>query len=269
MNYAAAVRDNNPYYLDDCREDGIVAPPMMAVALTWPISERFLDFWGPFTTADVLSRQVHYTEHIIWHRCMRPGDSLTVQGELVSIVPYRTSTNMVVCYTATDSAGKVVFEEYLGAILRGVKCIGEGRIRDLPSVPELTDRSAVEWEKPVEIDPLAAHIYDGCTGIVFPIHTSAKFARSVRLPGILYQGTATLSVAVKEVLDAEADGNPFQLRAVNGCFTGMVFPNSTINVRLVGRMPVEKGVGLFFDVLADGRKVVSDGYVELRGLGRN
>lgn len=265
MNYAAAVQDDNPYYLDDSREEGIVAPPMMAVALTWPLSERFEDFWGPFTTPEVLSRQVHYTEHIIWHRCMRPGDSLTIQGELVRVTPFRTSTNMVVCYTATDSAGNIVFEEYLGAMLRGVTCVGEGQTRELPSVPEVSDNDATVWEKPVEIGPLAAHVYDGCTGVVFPIHTSVKFARSVRLPGILYQGVATLSVAVKEVLNAEGAGNPYRLRAVNGCFTGMVFPNSTIQVRLLGRAPMERGVGLFFDVLANGRKAVSDGYVELRG----
>src|SRR6185295_17780379 len=31
MNYAAAVHDQNPWYFDDERDEGIVAPPMLAV----------------------------------------------------------------------------------------------------------------------------------------------------------------------------------------------------------------------------------------------
>ncbi|MEW6110922.1 MAG: MaoC family dehydratase N-terminal domain-containing protein, partial [Thermodesulfobacteriota bacterium] len=38
MNYAAAIDDHNPVYFDDEREGGIIAPPMFAVAVTWPIS---------------------------------------------------------------------------------------------------------------------------------------------------------------------------------------------------------------------------------------
>ena len=34
MNYAASLNDNNPYYFDDERKDGIVAPPIYAVAIT-------------------------------------------------------------------------------------------------------------------------------------------------------------------------------------------------------------------------------------------
>ena len=39
-NYAAALDDANPRYLDDSLPGGLVAPPMFAVAVTWPISER-------------------------------------------------------------------------------------------------------------------------------------------------------------------------------------------------------------------------------------
>ena len=30
MNFAASIGDANPYYFDDTREDGIIAPPMLA-----------------------------------------------------------------------------------------------------------------------------------------------------------------------------------------------------------------------------------------------
>jgi len=38
------VQDRNPWYFDDERAGGIIAPPMQAVALTWPIFECFQEF---------------------------------------------------------------------------------------------------------------------------------------------------------------------------------------------------------------------------------
>ncbi|MBN2307908.1 MAG: MaoC family dehydratase N-terminal domain-containing protein, partial [Candidatus Hydrogenedentes bacterium] len=88
MNYAAAVGDGNPFYFDDEREGGIIAPPMLAVALTWPIAEHMPQFWpADGFPLEVLQRQVHMTEHLIWHRTMRPGDALTITGEAVAIAP--------------------------------------------------------------------------------------------------------------------------------------------------------------------------------------
>ena len=40
MNYAAAIGDDNPWYFDDEREGGIIAPPMLSVALTWPFGQN-------------------------------------------------------------------------------------------------------------------------------------------------------------------------------------------------------------------------------------
>ena len=44
MNYAAAIHDDNPHYFDDERREGIIAPPMFAVAATWPIIENLPEF---------------------------------------------------------------------------------------------------------------------------------------------------------------------------------------------------------------------------------
>jgi hypothetical protein len=46
MNYAAAIDDNNPLYLDDKRDEGIIAHPMFAVAVTWPVIENIPGFSG-------------------------------------------------------------------------------------------------------------------------------------------------------------------------------------------------------------------------------
>ena len=36
-NYTAAIQDNNPVYFDDRREYGLVAHPMFAAVVTWPV----------------------------------------------------------------------------------------------------------------------------------------------------------------------------------------------------------------------------------------
>ena len=266
MNYAAGLNDPNPCYFDEERPGGVVAPPMLAVALTWPLSERFAEFWehGDFPL-EVLARQVHYSEYIEWERPMRPNDRLRIEGEVVAIAPHRAGTYLVIRYDAHDKKGAPVFHEYIGALLRGVACTDEGQGAD--SLPEITRRKTTEgpvWEKVAPVDPLAAHIYDGCADIHFPIHTSAAFAHSVGLPGILYQGTATLSLAVREITNLEAEGDPARVRQTSCLFTGMVFPGSDITIRALAREETDEMKHIYFCVLnADGKPALRSGCVAL------
>ena len=73
MNYAAAIFDSNPLFFDDERNGGVLVHPMFSVAVTWPIVEQLSQY---LDTADipleVLSTQVHYTEHLLFHRQIRP-----------------------------------------------------------------------------------------------------------------------------------------------------------------------------------------------------
>ena len=266
MNYAAAVHDHNPRYFDDERTQGITAPPMMAVALTWPISQRL---WEYIEADDfprqILATQVHYTEHLEFHRPLRPGDKLKIQGNIAAMTPHKAGTLVVIRYVATGGSGDPVFTEHLGGLMRGVKLADEGRgAEDLPRIPRLESESGPVWESIVPIDPLAAHVYDGCSDIFFPIHTSPAFAHRVGLPGIILQGTATLAYSVREIINREAGGNSDLLRSVACRFTGMVFPGSDIRVVLDARVTDQTGTNLFFSVInAEGQKAVSDGCARL------
>jgi acyl dehydratase len=112
---------------------------------------------------------------------------------------------------------------------------------------------------------LRPHLYDGCTDIVFPIHTSRAFARQVGLPGNILQGTATLAFAVREIINREAGGDPLILKSVFCRFTGMVFPGTVIRVQLVGKSVKDNGTNLHFIVLnQEGQKAISGGYAFLK-----
>jgi len=267
MNYAAGVGDDNPWYFDDERDQGIVAPPLFNVAVTWPILERIWEFIDTDRfPPEVLFTQVHHTEHLVFHRPLRPGDHLTVQGKIAAILPHRAGTRVVICFEALDREGQQVFTEHTGALMRGVSCIGGGQGQEvLPAVPSGPEEDLAFWETTLPIDPLRPFLYDGCTNIFFPIHTSRSFARRVGLPGIILQGTATLALAAREILNREAGKDPRRLQTFSGRFTGMVLPGTSIRVKLVGKTPRTDGTDLHFVVHnGEGQPAISKGYAFIK-----
>lgn len=266
MNYAAAVGDRNTCYFDDRRKAGLSAHPMLPVAITWNITGRIWEYIeADKFPLEALLTQVHHTETIVHHRPLAPGDHLTIEGIIAAIKSHRSGTRVTIRYAAVDNDGQPVFTEYCGALLRGVTCVGGDRqTGELPTLPAADTPARSLWTAPVGIDLLAPHIYDGCTDVVFPIHTSPKFADSVGLPGIIYQGTATLALAVREIVDREAEHQPSRIKTISGRFTGMVHPGTHIDIHLTERRSTAAGQALFFEVHTnDGQKAISHGYAEL------
>lgn len=264
MNYAAAIGDANPRYLDDADGKAIIAPPMFAVAATWPVSERIYAFLeGTDFPVGLLQTQVHYSEHLAFHRPVRPGDTLTIKGRIAAILPHRAGTVTVIRFDALDRDGAPVFTEHVGALLRGVACVGEGRgaqdIPAMPAPPSPDDAAAMCWEESVHIDRLAPFVYDGCTNIHFPIHTSVGFARMVGLPDIILQGTATLAHAVRAITDREAGGDATRLKEIACRFSGMLVPPGDMRIRLTARRERDEGAELFFEVDGDAGRLLSNG----------
>jgi len=271
-NFAAAIQDDNPLYFDDTRENGLVAPPTFPVAVTWPILSnlgRYIE--SREFPKEVLFTQVHYTEHLILHRLVRPGDALDLTGQIAALLPHRAGTHAVIELTATDKEKKPVFTEYIGAMLRGVECLGEAGRQQLPSLPEFDPPDppdppgAPVWTCKRKIERWLPYVYDGCTHIEFPIHTSPKFAKEVGLSGIILQGTATLALAVREIVNREADGDPDRISQIACNFTGMVKPGTTIEINCLGYKEHFHHRDIFFNVLnADNKQALRSGYLKLK-----
>jgi len=268
MNYAAALQDNNLCYFDDERKEGIVAPPMYAVAVTWPIIENLRDFMsGKKLPYRVMSTIVHYSEHLIIHRLIKPGDELTIKGKIIAMLPHQAGTHIITCFEALDKNNAPVFREYMGGMLRGVECIGEANgIENLPTIPQGEISDKFLWKEVLPIDKLQTFIYDGCSRIYFPIHTSKKFAHMVGLSDIILQGTATLAYAVREITNKEAKGNPENIKEISCNFTGMVMPGTNIEIQLNNKSEIEDNVSLFFNVFNnEQKKAIRNGYIKLKG----
>jgi acyl dehydratase len=169
-------------------------------------------------------------------------------------------------FDASDGQEVPVFTEHMGGLMRGVRCTDGGRgSEQLPQVPKHSGEEAFLWESAAFVDRMAPFIYDGCTGIHFPIHTSVKFAHAVGLPDIIHQGTATLALAVREVINREVGGDPRTVRSIACRFTEMVISGSEIRIQLAGREAGSGGNHLFFHVLNhEGKKAISEGVITLQ-----
>ncbi|MBA3012073.1 MAG: MaoC family dehydratase N-terminal domain-containing protein [Proteobacteria bacterium] len=265
-NFAAAIQDGNPLYFDDRAKQGIFAPPTFPVAVTWPILSNLGDFIeSKDFPKEVLFTQVHYTEHLIVHRLIRPGDALCLTGQIITLLPHRAGTHAVIEVAAVDTENNPVFTEYIGAMLRGVECLGEKGRQLLPAIPDSDPSATPVWTCPIRIDPLLPYVYDGCTHIEFPIHTSPKFAESVGLPGIILQGTATLACAIRELIKQEADCDPTRIQEIACKFTGMVKPGTAIEICCLGDKDHLHHRDLFFEVItAENKRAIRSGYLKIK-----
>jgi len=264
-NYAAAIQDNNPKYFDDRQEDGIVSHPMFAVSVTWPVLSRLENFIESKNfPKEVLMTQVHYTEHLILHRLILPEDELSLTGTLKAFLQHRAGTHTIIRRDAKDKNGALVFTEYIGAMLRGVSCGEGGKAGRLPLIPENNTEGEVLWTSTIHIDPLRPYVYDGCSNIEFPIHTSPKFAKAVGLPGIILQGTATLAYAIRELVNNEADKDPARISEIACRFTGMVLPGTDVKVCCTGKKSHKDFTDVFFEVQnSEQKKAIRTGYVKI------
>jgi acyl dehydratase len=264
MNYAAAIDDPNPWHFADDRPEGIVAPPMMTWALTWPFSVGRKQYWkGHAMPPEVGPRGVHFTEEMEWVRPLRPGDKLSIVGEVIEYLAHRAGTYVRTRYVAVDAFGERVFTQNTGGMLRDVRCvdeIGEYKARG----PGVDTSRGPERTVKIPIHPLAAHIYDGCADIHNPIHTSKAFAQSVGLSDIILHGTATLAFAVKNITNIEGGGDPNRVKGLYSSFTGMVFLGTEVELQVLGSRDADGQKELFFQVLnPDGGKAIRDGRVTL------
>ena len=135
---------------------------------------------------------------------------------------------------------------------------------DLPARSRAGSDQAV-WSSEVKIAKTLPYVYDGCTDIVFEIHTSPAYAHSVGLPDIVVQGTASLALSVREIVSKELGGDPRGICAIGARFTGMVFAGNTVSVELLERREAPAGTELFFRTKNKdtGKVAVSDGYIKI------
>lgn len=261
--YAAGVGDWNPRYFNDDSPDGILAPPCLVYRLQW----NARDMPGaPMGTAPP-TRHVHASTDLRFERPIRAGDIITVQGKRIVVAQRPPGVYVVTRYEMRDVSGAVVATMDDGAIARGARIDGvDVALADTPPLPHATGQETGGWSVTVGIAREAPHVYTECADIWNPIHTERRVALAAGLPDIILQGSATMAIAARELVNRIASSDPSRLARLAGQFRAMVIPGEEIRIVCSGVSGDEQGErAAFFEVLnAKGEPAVKSGVAAFR-----
>ena len=157
------------------------------------------------------------------------GDRLNTSARVTGLAHRRAGTLMTVRLETVDGKGRQVTTSDYGSVYRDVGFDGEdtGAGVEGRGGSEMPDAAV---ELPVTVPAGLAHVYTECARIWNPIHTDVAVARAAGLPAIILHGTATLALAVSQVL-YQAAADPRGVTRVDARFTGMVRLPSRLTIR--------------------------------------
>jgi acyl dehydratase len=273
MAYAAALGETAAEYLDTTRRDGIVAHPLFPVCYEWPLA---LGLRAATLGDDIAPRGVHATHDLTLHRLPRAGDRLRTTAVVTAVEARAPGAYVLSRFETVDNEGERVSTTVYGSLYRGVACEGApahtDRTRRTETGPAMGSpvqsgqshaTSPPDWSASVAIAPTLAHLYTECARIWNPIHTDRAVAQAAGLPDIILHGTATLGLAVSEIL-RHVPASAASVTRIACRFSAMVRLPSTITVQ--GWLPSEHrdGRAVGFQVLnAEGRAALTRGCVIL------
>ncbi len=268
MAYSAGLGDMHACYLDTTLEAGIVAHPLFSICPEWPVVEASRNLLHPYgLTEEERHRVVHSTHDVQVHRLIRPGDRLLTQATILSVEAKAPGALVLVRIDTRDQHDEPVATTVQGHLYREVATVGNSQ-SPCASIPPRPERIA-HRESPIKtirrpVGANAAHIYTECARIWNPVHTDVAVAKAAGLPDIILHGSATLALAVSDIVDHVDAGDASQIHRVYGAFRSMVRMPSTIEVLIYPPTARANAVNVRFEVInAEGHPAVADGLVTL------
>jgi len=260
QKYARAYNDDNPAFFDASRSNGIVAPPMFAVTVTWnALMTAVLD---PSLQADLL-RLVHGEQDMEFTNPIRPGDIISASAKIISIETKASGETMTVELLASNQSGQPVNKTLFSAFIRG------GRNRDAvraesaaERVPEPA-RGDPAFTVAQKIDDDQTYRYADASGDRNPIHTDASVAKMAGLPGIIVHGLCTMAFTSKVAIEKLCAGDPTRLKRLRVRFSRPVLPGQTITTKIwPNPEPPDRQIFNFETYNQNNQPVIKDGLVE-------
>ena len=256
MAYSASLGLDDSRYYDTLAAYGPVAHPLFSVCYEWPAAVALR---GKTVRESWALLGVHATHHVVIHRHPRADDRLLTRAQIIEVRPSRAGTLVVARFATVDRNGGPVTTTDYGSVYRGISTEAEARapVDDLPRA-ERPGADETRWTVTVPVAARAAHVYSECARIWNPIHTDIAVARMAGLSAPILHGSATLALAVSQVVQQDLGGDPRRVAEIAVRFTGMVPMPSSFVVR--GRA-CRAGVIAFDAVGANGESVLADGIV--------
>ncbi|NOZ85659.1 MAG: hypothetical protein GXP49_05245 [Deltaproteobacteria bacterium] len=252
MDYTRAYGDDNPAFLENYDDKGIVAPPMFAVVF------QLEPVMTPLFDQDVgvnMMKLVHGEQAMKFHKLVRPGDKVLSKCVILGMEEKSSGELLELEVTSTDQQGEILVVSNGVMFIRGKKKKDKSEVaeekagkKDLKAWEEKEAgfTGGLLLERTIVTDKDQPDRYSQASGDMNPIHLDDDFARSVGLPGRIMHGLCTMAICQKVLIDGMCDRDPARLKSFKVRFSGMVVPGEGITTRVwkVEEKSGEMAVGL-------------------------
>ena len=262
MNYAAAVNDRNPVFLDN-RGSAMPAHPAYVSQLEWQPLVDVLQAAGDRAgmSDGERMRGVHSFNDTKLPGAIYSGDELSCSATIVGVEQRRSGARVSFDISTTNQHDQPV------AVSRTVTIFRDVDVVDGDVIPESWDGATIDLDaeptrqEVIPLGPFAAHVFSECARDYNPMHTDVKVATKAGLPGLILHGTATFAYALTSLTNHEGGGDPASVRRIRGRLGAMVLCPSDMTLRVYADPTAERRFG--FQILNDqSEPAIDDGLIE-------
>jgi len=255
--YAVGSNDTtNPYYWDESRPGGIIAPPMFGVV-----------YGGICIPGVVFDKElgmnvmmmVHGEQDMRYYKPVKAGMKIKSRAKIVDIIDKGSGELCQFTVTSWDQAGEKIAEALTGFFVRvgGSGKKGEKEPEPGPGATIFEDKKKVLAKQ--------TYIYAWASGDHNFIHVNPEMAvKMAKLPGIILQGLCSMAFCQNTVVDKLCkDRNPELLKRLAVRFAKPVFPEDELTItgwEIQGGSPRKIG---FEAKRQDGTVVIKNGLAEV------
>lgn len=257
MKYARAYNEDNPWFLDESRPGGIIAPPMFGVVVSWfAVGSVVAD---PDLRVDLL-HLLHSGQDMHFFCPVQPGDMITSQGKVLSIGEKAAGETLVVEVSCRNQKEEEVQKILFTAFIRGKR----SREKQEEKPAEETPVGEPLLRVSQAIDQDQTYRYAEVSGDHNPIHVDENVARMVGLSGIIVHGLCTMAFTSKVIIDRLCGGDPRRLKRLWVRFSRPVFPGQTVTTHVWERsLRGRLSVYAYETYNPEGQAVIRDGIAEI------
>jgi acyl dehydratase len=202
--YALATNDANPWYVEEGRDGGIVAPPLFSVRLTKEV--MFKAVTDPGLGADLL-RLVHGEQDMEFLRPLRPWDLCSIRAS-VDGIEEKSSGELLHLGTRIYTGGELAVKMRMSMFIRGEKKADGGEKKK----EEPTSHGPIVFTDTVDVTKDQSLRYADASLDNNPIHIDDAVAKMAGFPGVILQGLCTMAFTSRAVVQKLLNGDPTRLR---------------------------------------------------------
>lgn len=254
--YALAVNDENPWYLDNAKPGGVIAPPLFGVVPAMLLLRPALPDAGLPLPVD---RALHLAHDMRFQSPIRAGDTLLTEGEVTRGEERSAGVILNVDVRTTTQEGEERVRQLFTIFIRDVGARPRERTK-----PEVSPGTPPVAEASMTVEPDQTYRY-GAASFTMGVgpHEDPELARALGYRTMFLHGQCTMAFAAKAVVDTVGGGDPTCLRRLRVRFADVVYPGDVLTTRLWSTASKEPGRFALETTNQEGVTVLADGNAEL------